>query len=94
MFHVLTTTYLQPLDVIAQTRPAHLEWLGELVADGRILLAGRVESESGAVLVTGDMSAEDADGIIAADPYSQAGVVRYERVSFAGSFRAPALSDS
>lgn len=93
MFHVLTTTYLQPLDVIELTRPAHLEWLGEQVATGRILLAGRLESQTGAVLVTGDMSAEDADRIIAADPYQQAGVVRYERVAFNGTFRAPALSD-
>jgi uncharacterized protein YciI len=94
VFHVLTTTYLQPLDVVDQTRPAHLEWLGEQVAQGRILLAGRVEAQTGAVLITGDMSAEDADRIIDADPYQQAGVVRYERVSFHGTFRAPALSDS
>ncbi|WP_422748587.1 YciI family protein [Mycobacterium sp. WMMD1722] len=94
MFHVLTLTYLQPLDVIDQTRPAHLEWLGNEVAGGRILLAGRVEAQTGAVLVTGDISAEDADGLIAADPYQQAGVVRYERVTFNGAFRAPALSDS
>lgn len=90
---MLTTTYLHPPDVIDQIRPAHLEWLGEQVAQGRILLAGRVESQAGAVLVTGDMSAEDADRIIVADPYQQAGAVRYERVSFNGAFRAPALSD-
>ncbi|MCK0174945.1 YciI family protein [Mycolicibacterium sp. F2034L] len=94
MFHVLTLTYLQPLDVIDQSRPAHLEWLGAEVAAGRILLAGRVEAQTGAVLITGDISADDADGLIAADPYSQAGVVRYERVSFNGAFRAPVLSDS
>ena len=94
MFHVLTTTYLQPLDVIEQTRPAHLEWLGGEVANGRILVAGRVESQTGAVLFTGDISTEEADRLITADPYHQAGVVRYERVSFTGTFRAPALSDS
>jgi uncharacterized protein YciI len=94
VFHVLTTTYLQPLDVIEQTRPAHLEWLGEQVAQGRILLAGRMETQTGAVLITGDISAEDADRITEADPYHRAGVVRYERVSFNGAFRAPALSDS
>lgn len=94
VFHVLTTTYLQPPDVIEKTRPAHLDWLGEQVAQGRILLAGRVESQTGAVLITADMTAEDAERIIEADPYQQAGVVRYERVAFNGAFRAPALSDS
>ncbi|BCI52489.1 GTP cyclohydrolase II [Mycolicibacterium litorale] len=91
MFHVLTLTYLQPLDVIDQTRPAHLEWLGEQVEAGRILLAGRVESQTGAVVVTGDMSAEDADALAAADPYTQAGVVSYERTSFNAGFRAPGV---
>ena len=32
MFHVLKSTYLQPPDVVEQTRPAHLEWLKEEVA--------------------------------------------------------------
>lgn len=91
MFHVLTLTYLQPLDVIDQTRPAHLEWLRNEVAAGRILLAGRVESQTGAVLVTSDLSAEQADEVVASDPYQQAGVVRYERTSFNGAFRAAGL---
>lgn len=91
MFHVLTLTYLQPLDVIDQTRPAHLEWLENEVTAGRVLLAGRVESQTGAVLVTSDMTTEQADAVIASDPYEQAGVVRYERTTFNGAFRAPGL---
>ncbi|MGE2712661.1 YciI family protein [Mycolicibacterium litorale] len=91
MFHVLTLTYLQPLDVIDQTRPAHLEWLAAQVEAGRVLLAGRVESQTGAVVVTGDLSAEEADALAAADPYTQAGVVSYARTSFNAGFRAPGL---
>lgn len=91
MFHVLNITYLQPLDVIDQTRPAHLEWLGNEVEAGRILLAGRLESQAGAVLIAADMSAEDADALTAADPYTQAGVARYDRVSFNAGFRAAGL---
>jgi uncharacterized protein YciI len=91
VFHVLTATYLKPLDVIEQTRPAHLEWLAGEVAGGRILLAGRVEAQTGAVLITADLSAEEADAIVAADPYQQAGVVSYQRTSFSGAFRAPGL---
>lgn len=91
MFHVLNITYLQPLDVIDQSRPAHLEWLKNEVDAGRILLAGRLESQAGAVLIAADMSAAEADAIAAADPYTQAGVARYDRVSFAAGFRAPGL---
>jgi uncharacterized protein len=92
VFHVLTSTYVQPADVIDQTRPAHLEWLEGEVAAGRILLAGRLEDQSGAVLITGDMSADDAQDIVDRDPYTQTGVARYVRVAFNGAFRAPALS--
>lgn len=91
MFHVLTLTYLQPLDVMDQTRPAHLAWLGDEVAAGRILLAGRQESGGGGVLITGDISSEAAQDIIDRDPYTRAGLVSYERLSFNGGVRAPGL---
>lgn len=91
MFHVLTLTYLKPLDVVDQTRPAHVAWLNDEAAAGRILLAGRQESQTGGVLITGDIGVEDAQALIDADPYSQAGLVSYERVSFNGSIRAPGL---
>ena len=91
MFHVLTLKYLQPLEVIDQTRPAHVAWLKDEVATGRIVLAGRQEDQSGGVLITGDISAEEAQHIIDSDPYQQAGLVRYERLGFNGAFRAPGL---
>ncbi|MDT5192023.1 MAG: hypothetical protein QOI28_4274 [Mycobacterium sp.] len=91
MFHVLTSTYLQPPDVVGQTRPAHLEFLDIEVAAGRLLLAGRQESGAGGVLITGDVSADDAQDIVDRDPYTQAGVARYDVVSFNGAVRAPGL---
>ncbi|GAS95061.1 GTP cyclohydrolase II [Mycolicibacterium canariasense] len=90
MFHVLTLTYLQPDDIVDRTRPAHLDWLAAEVAAGRVLLAGRTEAR-GAVLVVGDMSAAEADAVIAGDPYTQAGLARYDRVSFTAGFRASGL---
>lgn len=91
MFHVLTINYDKPLDVIDRTRPAHLEWLAGEVAAGRLLLAGRQESGAGGVLITADISTEDAQSIIDRDPYTLAGLVSYERLSFNGGIRAPGL---
>jgi uncharacterized protein YciI len=91
VFHVLTLTYVQPLDVVEQSRPAHLEWIAREVAAGRLILAGRQESQKGGVLITGDVSTEDAEELMAADPYQLAGVVSYERVGFNAGFRAPSL---
>ena len=72
MFHVLKINYDKPIEVIDQTRPAHLAWLADEVTAGRILLAGRQESGTGGVLITGDISAEDAQDIIDRDPYTLA----------------------
>jgi uncharacterized protein len=91
VFHVLTSTYLQPPDVVDQTRPAHLEFLKAEVDAGRLLLAGRQEDGSGGMLITTDMSPEDAQDIVERDPYTHAEVARYERSSFNGAYRAPGL---
>lgn len=91
MFHVLTLTYVQPLDVVDQSRPAHLEWIEGEVAAGRLILAGRREDQTGGVLITGDISTEDAENLIASDPYQLAGVVSYERVGFNAGYRTPGL---
>ena len=91
VFHVLKINYEKPIGVIDQIRPAHLEWLNDEVAAGRILLAGRQESGAGGVLITGDISTEDAQDIIDRDPYTLAGVVSYKRLSFNGGIRAPGL---
>jgi uncharacterized protein len=71
VFHVLTLTYLQPLDVIEQTRAAHVEWLKDEVAAGRIVLAGRQESQGGGVLITGDWGHSRLRGTSTATPTSR-----------------------
>lgn len=91
MFHVLTLTYRKPAELIDEARPAHLAWIKDEVESGRLILTGRLESALGGVLVTGDISTEAAEELVAADPYHQAGLVRYERVSFSGGPRAPGL---
>lgn len=91
MFHVLTLTYLKPLEVVDQTRPDHVAWINREIEAGRLLLAGRQESERGGVLLTADISTAEAEELMAADPYQQAGLIRYERLGFNGSLRAPGL---
>jgi uncharacterized protein YciI len=91
MFHVLTITYLRPLDVVSETRPAHVEWVKAHVDAGALILAGRLESGDGGILITGDIGAEAADAMTATDPYVLAGLVRYDRTSFDATLRAPGL---
>ncbi|WP_099022561.1 YciI family protein [Mycolicibacterium palauense] len=91
MFHVLTLTYLQPLEVVDETRPQHVAWIQREIEAGRLILAGRQESQRGGVLITGDISVEAAEELMASDPYQRAGLVSYERVGFNGALRAPGL---
>jgi uncharacterized protein YciI len=91
VFHVFSSTYLQPPDVVEQTRPAHLKFLQAEIDAGRLLLAGRQDDGSGGVLITTNISVEDAAALLDRDPYVQAGVARYERTSFNGAYRAPGL---
>lgn len=91
MFHVLTITYTAPADAVDQVRPAHLEFLEREVHAGRLILTGRSESGTGGVLVTSDISTAAAEEIIAGDPYTVAGVARYDRVGFTAGLRASGL---
>ena len=91
VFHVLTLTYTQPLDVVDANRPAHLAWLQQEVDAGRLILTGRQESGRGGVLITGDITTAEAEQLMASDPYQLAGVVDYQRVSITAGVRAPGL---
>ncbi len=91
MFHILTLTYTQPLEEVDKVRPDHLAWIESEIKAGRLLLAGRQESQKGGILITADIDASAADELIAADPYSLAGLVEYERVGFNAGLRAPGL---
>jgi uncharacterized protein YciI len=91
VFHVLTLTYLQTSEAIDQVRPAHLAWLEEEVDAGRLILTGRLESATGGVLITSDVSTAEAEEIIAGDPYQVQGLVHYDRVGFTAGRRAPGL---
>jgi uncharacterized protein len=82
VIHVLVSTYLQGPDVVEQTRPAHLKFLEAEIEAGRLLLAGRQEDESGGVLITSEMTAEEAEALVDHDPHVQVGVARYERRTF------------
>ena len=88
---MLTSTYLQPPDVIDQTRPAHVKFLAAEIDAGRLLVAGRQEDGSGGVLITTDMTVDEAHALLDRDPYVQGGVASYERRSFNGAYRVAGL---
>lgn len=77
---VLQSTYTGTADEVGALRPAHLEWLDGLIADGVVIAAGRLADGTGAaILGAGDDAAallKDFD----ADPYVSGGVATYAEV--------------
>jgi uncharacterized protein len=91
VFHILTLTYTQPLDAVAAARPDHVTWMNREVDAGRLIMAGRLEADRGGLLITADMGIDEAEQLMADDPYTLAGLVSYDRSSFEATVRPPGL---
>jgi len=89
LYCIIGTDGADTLEKRIQARPAHLERLKQLQAEGRLVLAGpfpAVDAEdpgsagfTGSLIVAQFESLEEAQEWAAADPYVSAGV--YERIS-------------
>lgn len=89
---VLISEYLDP-DGVTRTRPAHVEWLEQAAADGRVLAAGRRVDGKGGILVVPGSDEDACKALIAEDPYDKAGVAEYAVHAFTAKFTAPAAAD-
>ncbi|MCW3845935.1 YciI family protein [Sphingomonas sp. LB-2] len=70
-------------------RPAHIDWLKEALASGRLITAGR-QPETGGVLIARGERAE-VETWWANDPYCLGGVATAKFVEFTPSMAAPGL---
>ena len=72
-FHVLLVPKALP-EVTAQHRPAHLEYVRNLIRSGRIVMAGRFKDGSGGFYVIEAKDLSEALSIVEEDPYKKADV--------------------
>ncbi len=79
---VVTVTYTAPLKDVDQWRPAHGEWLNDLITRRLLLVAGRQVPLVGGVYLTTDMPAEELAQILATDPYVLNNVATHSVVEF------------
>ncbi|MGW7413912.1 YciI family protein [Streptomyces sp. NPDC054863] len=93
MIHVLTLTYLQPRDVVTAHMAEHKEWLRGHSNLGRILLSGP-KPDGGAVIVTADLTDDEARQLIESDPWHRDGIAAYESASFEGRNASPGMVTS
>ncbi|CAB4917863.1 unannotated protein [freshwater metagenome] len=91
---VVLGTYTAPEADVVAGLPAHLVFLEELLADGRLLTGGRNVPGDGSVLVLHGVEPNDALAVLAPDPYVTSGVVRYEVAgAFLPGMLAPGLAE-
>ena len=88
---VIQGRYLTPIAEVDAHRDAHLAFIAGLIADGRILLAGRRTPADGSILVFRGDDAGAALTTLEDDPYIAAGVVAYDAV---GVFTPGAHADA
>lgn len=66
--------YIADQQKIESIRPTHREYLRRLVAKGQLAIAGPFTDVPGAVIVYEAGSAEEAEGLLKADPFHEGGV--------------------
>lgn len=91
MLHILTLTYLHGPDAVASSRPAHVAWLRGQLEAGRIVVAGPQTSGGGAVIITAELSELEVADLISSDPWVEAELVSYDRVSLNPKYLAPGV---
>ena len=77
---VLRSTYTAEADAVAALRPAHLEWLDTLIADGIVIAAGRLADGSGAAILGAGDDAQALLHAFGSDPYVVGDVATYAEV--------------
>ncbi len=74
MAHFILEYQYADLDARARTRDAHLAYLRELADAGRLVMAGPLADDTGAVVVFSADTADEVNQMVDADPYTAARV--------------------
>ncbi|WP_051799008.1 YciI family protein [Streptomyces sp. NRRL S-337] len=90
---VVTVTYTAPLAEVDPWRPAHGDWLNDLISRRLLLAVGRQVPLVGGVYLAAKMPVEDLDRILATDPYVLNGVASHSVVEFEPLLVASGLED-
>lgn len=90
---MITVTYTVPLDEIDRWRPAHADWLKQLIAQRRLLVAGRQVPLVGGVYLAAEMPTEELNRLLSTDPYVLNDVATHSVVEFTPALVAAGLED-
>jgi uncharacterized protein YciI len=95
MLYVLVLNYVAPLEAIDEALPEHRRFLDEHFTTGEFLATGPREPRIGGVIIARMRDEERVAEVIAADPFTRAGLTTYDVIPFRptrGPFAEPLLS--
>lgn len=90
--YIVSLIYTASLDRIDDALPAHRAYLDAQFEAGNFVAAGPKLPRDGGVIVASHMAREKLDAILAADPFAQHAVARYEVTEFKATRLAPGLN--
>jgi uncharacterized protein YciI len=79
---VMISKYLAPLAELDAARPDHAAFLDRLEAAGYVVSAGRQDPPVGGIVILDVDTPEEAQELIAEDPYVSRGLAAYEPYRF------------
>ena len=88
IFH---SVYLKPVAEVDLHLEAHRAWLKTLYASGIAIVSGPKIPRTGGVIMLKASSLAEAEAIMQNDPYTLAGIARYECIEFEAKSYAEAL---
>ncbi len=89
---IAISNYTKALSEVDVHRAEHIEYIkSSLVATHKLLLAGRQNPATGAVILAKDMTIDEFKKILANDPYCKAGVAEYQIIEFQPGLVAESL---
>jgi uncharacterized protein YciI len=89
--YVLSLDYIVPLGEVDRVRDAHMTWIAEQYAAGRLFASGPKVPRTGGVILARAMPRDELDDVIASDPFTREGVAAYDVLEFAATTTAEGL---
>ncbi len=74
--------YTKPVAEVDLHQAVHVEYLKNLIAANKLLLAGRQTPPVGAVIIANNISRDEFKTILDNDPYCKVGVAEYKIIEF------------
>lgn len=89
---LIVTKYVKPLPEVDAHVAAHRAHLAKYYAEGKLIVSGPQQPRTGGVILAHNMTREEAEAFMRADPFTTAGMAEYTITEFLPVKHAPELA--